>query len=320
MRRSTVAAVAGAALLAAARKIADAPPDPGVAARAEAASYSGPWTHGYATVNGVRLHYAEIGAGPLVVLLHGFPECWYTWHRLLPRLAERFHVIAPDMRGYNWSDKPPGVASYKLDAVGHDIVSLIDAFGAERAHIVGHDWGGSVAWHLGMFHPDRVDKLTVINAPHPVAFQREAFKSGQVLRSWYIFFFQLPILPEAVARLTLRQSLRGSAATPGAFSDEALDIYQNGLSQPGAATAMLSYYRATFRDTARLANQTRRTIDRPTLLIWGMRDVALSPQLTYDLDSWVPNLRVERVHDSGHWVPEERPTLVGNLLEEFLSA
>jgi len=120
--------------------------------------------------------------------------------------------------------------------------------------------------------------------------------------------------------LTLRQSLRGSAATPGAFSDEALDIYQNGLSQPGAATAMLSYYRATFRDTARLANQTRRTIDRPTLLIWGMRDVALSPQLTYDLDSWVPNLRVERVHDSGHWVPEERPTLVGNLLEEFLSA
>src|SRR5206468_7188793 len=142
--------------------------DPGVEARAEAAAYSGPWTHGYATANGVRLHYAEIGAGPLVVLLHGFPQCWYMWHNQLPRLAERFHVIAPDMRGYNWSDKPAGVSSYQPDALSADIVSLLDALGHERAHIVGHDWGGAVAWHLGMFHSTSVDKLVVINAPHPV--------------------------------------------------------------------------------------------------------------------------------------------------------
>jgi pimeloyl-ACP methyl ester carboxylesterase len=318
-RVGLTAALGGAALLVGARKIATAPPDPKVAARAEATAHSGPWTHGYATVNGVRLHYAEIGAGPLVVLLHGFPECWYTWHNLLPRLAERYHVIAPDMRGYNWSDKPAGVSSYEPDVLSSDIVSLLDALGHERAHIVGHDWGGAVAWHLGMHHAGRVDKLVVINAPHPVAFRRELMRLSQLARSWYIFFFQWPLLPEALVRLTLRRSLQESAATPGAFTNEALDVYQNGISQPGAATAMINYYRAAFRHVPGLAGPTRPTNDRPPLRIWGMRDFALSPHLTEGLQPWVPNLRIERVHDSGHWVPEEKPRLVGDLLVDFLS-
>jgi len=314
-----MAALAGAVLLAAARKAAYAPPDPAVAARAEAAAYAGPWTHGYATVNGVRLHYAEIGAGPLVVMLHGFPECWYMWHKLLPRMAERFHVIAPDMRGYNWSDKPAGIDSYEPDAISRDIVALLDALGHERAHIVGHDWGGIIAWYMGMHYAERIDKLVVINAPHPEPYRREAMHPDQLARSWYVFFFQLPILPEAFVRLMIRRGLRGSAATPGAFSDEALDVHQNGLSQPGAATAMVNYYRATFRRSLKLAAQTRRTIDLPTLLIWGMQDVALSPRLTEGLHPWVPNLRVERIQDSGHWVPEEKPSVVGDLLFDFLS-
>ena len=253
----------------AARRVAYAPPDPDVEARAEAASYSGAWTHGYAPANGLRLHYAEIGAGPLVVLLHGFPECWYMWRNLLPRLAERFHVVALDMRGYNWSDKPAGVGSYTLETLSRDVVSLLDALGAERAHIVGHDWGGAVAWHLGMYHAGRVDKLAVINAPHPVAFQREMMRSDQLARSWYAFFFQLPLLPEAAVRLAIRRGLRESAAIPGAFPDEAVDVYQNGVSQPGAATAMLNYYRAAFRAALKLTAQTRRAIDLPTLLIWA---------------------------------------------------
>src|SRR5438067_3316767 len=157
LSRLAIISLAGAALVGAARRVAYAPPDPGVEARAEAASYSGAWTHGYAPANGLRLHYAEIGAGPLVVLLHGFPECWYMWRNLLPRLAERFHVVAPDMRGYNWSDKPRGVDSYEPDTLGRDLVSLLDALGHERAHVVGHDWGGSVAWHMGMHHASRVD-------------------------------------------------------------------------------------------------------------------------------------------------------------------
>jgi epoxide hydrolase 4 len=318
--RRLVLAVGAAAVMLAARRAAYAPADPEVAARAEAAERSGPWTHGYATVNGVRLHYAEMGSGPLVVLLHGFPECWYMWRNVMPRLAQRFHVVAPDLRGYNRSDKPPGVGSYTVDAVARDIAALVEAFGRERAHIVGHDWGGSVAWHMGMRYAQRVDKLAVVNAPHPAAFERELKRLEQLARSWYVVFFQLPFLPEAVVRLTLRRGLRESAAVPGSFTDEALDVYENGVSQPGAVTTMLNYYRAAFRAGPAWFSDNKRPIERPTMLLWGMKDVALTPRLTEGLEPWVRDLRVERVADSGHWVPEEKPRVVGDLLVDFLGA
>jgi pimeloyl-ACP methyl ester carboxylesterase len=309
-----------AAITVAARRIAYAPPDPHVAARAEAASRSGPWTHGYKVANGMKLHYAEMGnpAEPLVVLLHGFPECWYEWRGIMPRLAERFHVVAPDMRGYNWSERPRGVDNYGLDKLAADIAALVSALGHEKAHVVGHDWGGAVAWRLGSVHADRVDRLVVLNAPHPATLQRELQRGKQFLRSYYVFLFQLPLISEAAVRLSLRYSLQSTARVPGAFSDEALDVYQHAVSQPGAATAMLNYYRAAVRDVFRSSSGDH-TVRCPTLVIWGMKDFALVPALLDGLEEWVPDLRVERVEESGHWVPEEKPDLVSKRLLGFLS-
>ena len=317
---SLVALVAGtAAGVIAARKIAYAPPDPQVEARADADAHRGPWTHGYAEVRGLRLHYAEIGEGPLVILLHGFPECWYTWHNILPRLGTRFHVVAPDMRGYNWSSKPGGVDAYTMEEVARDIEALIEHFGEARAHVVGHDWGGEVAWQLGMQHPECVNRLVAINAPHPAAVVRSFTKPEQQLRSSYVYFFQLPVVPEAVVRLLLRLALPATAVVPGAFPEEALDVYQNGVSQPGAATAMLNYYRATARSAVYRLQVRYPAIGVPTMVIWGMKDFALGPYLLDSLDEWVPGVRIERVEDSGHWVPEEKPRVVTDLLIDFLA-
>jgi len=309
-----------AAALVAARRIAYAPPDPQVAARAEAASRSGPWTHGYKVANGVQLHYVEMGnpGEPLVVLLHGFPECWYEWRSVMPGLAERFHVVAPDMRGYNWSERPRGVSSYGLDKLAADIAALVPALGHDKAHVVGHDWGGVVAWRLGAAHRDRLNKLVVLNAPHPATLKRELQRGEQFFRSYYVFLFQLPLIAEAAARLSLRSSLLGTARVPGAFSDEALDVYQHAISQPGAATAMLNYYRAAVRDVFGSSSGDH-TVRCPTMVIWGMRDFALVPALLDGLEEWVPDLRIERVEESGHWVPEEKPGLVTEHLLDFLS-
>jgi epoxide hydrolase 4 len=317
--RLALSLAASAATVLAARRIVTAPPDAAVAARAEAASHSGPWTHSYAQVDGVRLHYAEMGTGSLVILLHGFPQCWYTWHYVMPQLAARFHVVAPDMRGYNLSDKPKSVAAYTAEKVSQDIAALIETLGETRAHVVGHDWGGSIAWHLGIHHPERVDRLVVINAPHPAALVREFKRGPQLLRSWYAFLFQLPLFPEALMRLSLRRNLHTLASIPAAFSQEAVDVYANAIAQPGALTAMLNYYRAAFRAYPSQARATEGTITHPTLLIWGMKDFALLPCLSEGLEQWVPNLRIQRIEDSGHWVPEEKPRVVADALLDFLT-
>jgi pimeloyl-ACP methyl ester carboxylesterase len=322
LKKGVRAAMAGGAMgLMAARRVAYAPPKVEVAALAEAAAYSGPWSHGYAEVNGVRLHYAEIGrgSGPLVILLHGFPECWYTWRYIMPHLAPHYHVVAPDMRGYNWSDKPEGVSSYSLEEVSGDVAALIESLGSERAYVVGHDWGGSVAWHMGAHHADKVEKLVVINSPHPAALARELKTRAQLLRSWYFFFFQLPLLPEAAIRLTIRTNMRATAALPGAFPDEALNVYENAVSQPDAATAMLNYYRAAGRTIVARRNEAVPQVSVSTMLLWGMKDFALGPALLKGLGEWVPDLRIERVEESGHWLPEEAPGVVTERLLDFLA-
>jgi len=307
----------GAYLLA--RKIAYAPPDPDVEARADEVARSGPWTYGFRMVNGLRLHYAEIGSGPLVMLLHGFPECWYEWHMIMPTLGTRFHVVAPDMRGYNWSDKPSGVDAYSMRSVSADIAALIRSFGDEQAFVVGHDWGGVVAWEMALRYPELVEKLVIVNAPHPDVMARELRTPEQFRRSLYALFFQLPLLPEVAVRLMLRQGLRGTAFVPGAFPDDALDVYENAVSRPGAATAMLNYYRATGRSALRILTTRREQVRLPTLVIWGMKDVALGPRLLEGLEEYVPDLRIERIEQSGHWVPEEKPGRVAELLLQFFS-
>src|SRR3989454_9947260 len=234
-------------------------------------------------VNGVRLHCVVEGKGPLVFFLHGLPETSRAWRKQIPELAKRFKIVAPDLRGYGRSEKPKGIDAYRTAVLADDIVGLIHAFEAERAHVVGHDWGGGVAWTLATLHPEVVDRLAVLNCPHPAVMQR-ALRSNwaQIRKSWYIFAFQLPWLPEwALSRSgakALKDSLRRSAK-PGTFSETDLDEYARAFAAPGAATAALNYYRAALRSRLPAAK-----IKAPTLLIWAEDDFALGMELTRGMD------------------------------------
>lgn len=282
------------------------------------------WTHGEAIVNGVRLHYVEAGAGPLVVLLHGFPEFWYGWrHQIGPLAAAGYHIVAPDMRGYNRSEKPAGVRAYAIENLVNDVAALIAYFGAARATVVGHDWGGVVAWETAMRRPDVVEKLIVLNAPHPGAFLRELRTPAQLARSWYAFAFQIPALPELLVALGNYRSLRAvftrDPARPGAFTADDIERYRDALAIPGARTAAISYYRAALRrNPLRATADADRIVAAPALLIWGMGDRYLSPALTEGLERWVPHLRIERLADASHWVQHDAPERVTALIQDFL--
>jgi pimeloyl-ACP methyl ester carboxylesterase len=270
---------------------------------------------------GVRLHCVEAGHGPLVVLLHGFPEFWYSWRKQIPALVDAgFHVLAPDMRGYNLSDKPRGIQAYTTDILARDVACLIDACGEERASIVGHDWGGGVAWSFAMAYPDRLERLAILNVPHPLRLLQGLRTPRQLRKSWYIFFFQLPWLPEALARATnyvfVREGLRNGARA-GAFSPEDIDRYVEAISRPGAVTSAINYYRALFRSGARSMRRLRR-IDAPVLVIWGERDQYLGRELAQPDAAWVPHVHVERLSDAGHWVQNDQPDRVNELLLTFL--
>jgi epoxide hydrolase 4 len=280
------------------------------------------WAHREAVVNGVRLHYVEAGAGPLVLLLHGFPEFWYSWHRQIgPLVAAGFRVLAPDLRGYNLSDKPRGVNAYRVEALTADVAGLIQHTGESSATVIGHDWGGVLAWLLPLHYTELVQKRVILNAPHPAALRRELRRGvEQLRRSWYIFFFQLSLLPEALMRAgdfaLLRRMLTRQPVRPGAFSADDVGRYRQALAQPKALTAAINWYRAAFRRPPRPDEYAPCNV--PTLLIWGERDAFLSLRLTEGLEQWAPNLRVERIPDASHWVQNDAPERVNELLIEFL--
>ena len=263
----------------------------------------------------------EAGTGPLVLLLHGFPEFWYSWRHQLPALAEAgFRALAPDLRGYNESERPAGVASYRMEALLDDAAGLIAQAGAERAVVVGHDWGGAIAWQLALARPRLVERLVILNAPHPAAFRRELGDPGQWVRSCYALFFALPGLPEWVLRAgdfaLLERAWRRQPVQRGAFTDEDLRRYKQALAQPGALTAGLNYYRAALRHLGALLGAVR-PIRAPTLLLWGKRDPYLGVRLSMGLERWVSDLRVVRLHAS-HWVQNDVPGEVNRLMVEFL--
>lgn len=292
--------------------------------------------HGEVELEDVRLHFVEAGAGPLVILLHGFPEFWYSWHHQLRALAEAgYRAVAPDMRGYNRSDRPAGVEAYRLRRLVDDVAGLMAALGSDRAAIAGHDWGGVVAWRLAIDRPALVDRLIVLNAPHPAAMRRELRTPGQLLRSWYVFFFQLPAIPEWVLSAfdfaVLERVFRTGPRRP--FTDEEIRRYKDALSRPGALTAMINYYRAAGRRLLRRSRGGRGAPGRggadgerpgegvrtPTLLIWGERDRYLGRGLTRGLERWVPDLRIERLPRASHWVQQDAPQRVSELMIEFLA-
>jgi epoxide hydrolase 4 len=284
----------------------------------------------YVQLDGIRMHYAQVGHGPkLLVLLHGFPECWWSWRHQLrlfrdqPALAAQFTVVAPDMRGYNDTDRPSW--GYDLDVLVQDIISLIRALGHARAIVAGHDWGGNIAWALAITRPDVVERLIALNIPHPALFaQGVSTNWRQMLRSWYILFFQLPFLPETAIRCNdyalIDQIMRGTAVDKSTFSDQDIAIYKRSIAQPGAATAALNYYRVLVQQGSRgMFRGTGMRVTMPTLLIWGEADIALGKELTDGTERFVPDLRILYISNCSHWVQQERPDEVNAAMVEFLN-
>jgi len=270
--------------------------------------------HFFVQAGEVRLHCAAMGpqTGPLVVLLHGFPECWVTWRNQLPALAAAgFRAVAPDLRGYGESEKPRGVSAYRMEKLAGDVAALIRALGKDRADVVGHDWGGQVAWYVAIWHPQSVRRLALLNVPHPQRFARALFSLRQLRKSWYMFFFQLPFLAERfMTDARLRTSFRYTTVRPGAYSEEEIRILLDAVRD---RTGPLNYYRAALRHPARW-----KKIEAETLVIWGERDRWLGAELAEPDPRWVPHARVERIPDASHWVQADQPARVNELLLGFL--
>jgi pimeloyl-ACP methyl ester carboxylesterase len=287
--------------------------------------------HGYAQIGGVRLHYAERGSGGrLVILLHGFPECWYSWRRQLMALGDNYTVVAPDTRGYNLSDKPARVSDYKIDLLIDDVLGLIHHFGEQTAAVVGHDWGGIIAWHVARKHPEYVWKLVAMQVP-PIEVWRRNMTLRQALKSWYMLFFQLPRLPEwwmsANDYAVLETIFKKTVARPGTFTDADIAVYKNSLRDPAALSASINYYRANVfpmflkwrrKPEGELSDDRIRV---PTLFIYGEKDHAVMPETVRDVKSYVDAPYSEvRIQTSAHWVQNEAAAEVNAALQSFLAS
>ena len=276
--------------------------------------------HRFENVGPIRLHLAMCGEGPPVVLLHGFPEFWYSWRQQLPALAAAgFQAIAPDLRGYNESDRPPGVANYRAKLLVEDLANLIRSLAGGQAVVVGHDWGGILAWRLAALHPELVQKLVILNAPHPAHYRRTLMTNPmQWLRSSYVGVFALPYLPERlIAAGDFRVIERGFRTQPkhkDAFTDEDIARYKQALRR--GLTEPLNYYRAALRYGSDLFSPPHE-IAAPTLVIWGENDPFLSTQLTRGLDEYVQNLQVVRLPGISHWVQNDAADEVNDFLIGF---
>jgi pimeloyl-ACP methyl ester carboxylesterase len=281
--------------------------------------------------NGIRLHAQTAGPddGPLVILLHGFPEFWWGWHRQIGSLAQaRCLVAAPDQRGYNLSDKPGAVSAYTIDALALDVLGILDHFGRRKAVIAGHDWGAAVAWYLGMYFPERVERLIIANVPHQAAMSRALQKPvwEQLRKSWYIFFFQIPRLPEWAMRFPRFAPLRRTflqTSRPGTFSPQDIERYAEAWHRPGALTGGINWYRAMARLALRLgqAEYNRRFEVRvrvPTLILWGDQDAFIEPFLADWSMDWVDDGRLVHFPLATHWLLHEEAGPVSQHMLDFM--
>lgn len=279
--------------------------------------------HSYIETNGIRLHVVQAGpkSGTPVLLLHGFPEYYYGWRKQIPALVEAgCRVIVPDQRGYNLSDKPKGVKAYAIHELIQDVIGLIDALDYDKVNLVGHDWGAGVAWMLGIWHPERVHRLGIINVPHPAVMKRFLQRDlEQLRRSWYIFFFQLPWPPEAGMRANdwrgASRAMRGSGKIH-TFTDDDIEKYKEAWAQPGAITAMINWYRAAARYPIQLPEDA--CVNVPTLMLWGMKDFALSHRMARPSMDYCKDGKLLFFPDATHWVQHEEAEAVNHYLIDFV--
>ncbi|HKS42255.1 MAG TPA: alpha/beta hydrolase [Blastocatellia bacterium] len=289
-------------------------------------------THEYADVNGVRLHYAKAGKGKLVMFVHGFPEFWYEWKNQLMEFGQDYLAVAPDMRGYNLSSKPAELEKYQVKYMIEDLRALAEKLGHKKFTLVAHDWGGAIAWAFAIAHPDYLDKLIIINAPHPGVFARELRENpAQQKASQYMLFFRSP---QAEAQLSANNYARlveivlGPGLKSGVFNEEDKKAYIEAWSQPGALTGGLNYYRAAGigppsgegdkEGTSFARDMASLTVKVPTLVIWGEKDTALLTGNLEGLDKFVPSLTIKRIPDGSHWVIHEKPELVNGYIRDFV--
>lgn len=275
---------------------------------------------------GVRFELAEAGASngtdKLALCLHGFPELHYSWRHQMPMLADMgYRVWAPNMRGYGQSDRPVGVEQYRLNTLAQDVANLIDASGAKEVTLIAHDWGAIVAWQFAIQKLRPLAKLVIMNVPHPKCAEREFKKWRQLSKSWYIYFFQIPWLPEKLLASrngkAIRRVFNGNAINTELFDDAALEPYRKAALHPGALTAMISYYRALLRFPD-MRNLPSTKVYTPTLVLWGEQDIALDIHLLDGLDEYVPDLTVKRFRDASHWVQQDVPDAVNAELKAWL--
>jgi epoxide hydrolase 4 len=272
----------------------------------------------------IRLHVAQSGSryGSIVILLHGFPEYWYGWRKQIQPLAEAgLRVWAPDQRGYNLSDKPGGLTSYHLDMLAKDVVGLIDAAGVEKCYLAGHDWGAAVAWWVALRYPERLHKLAILNTPHPaVMMQTMSSNLHQLRRSWYMFFFQIPAIPEAILRNNdweLMVKILTSTSKQGSFTQQDVARYRLAWWRKGAATSMVNWYRANLRMPPDLSTDLR--IRVPTLILWGDQDIALEPEMAYASRSLCDQGKLVMFEGAGHWIQHDESEAVNKYLVEFFT-
>lgn len=286
--------------------------------------------HKYADVNGVRLHYVTAGKGKLIMFVHGFPEFWYEWKNQLVEFGQNFQAVAPDMRGYNLSSKPAEVDQYQVKYMVEDLRALAEKLGHKKFILVAHDWGGAIAWAFGIAHPECLEKLVIINAPHPGVFQRELRDNpAQQTASRYMLMFRQPQAEQTLSAnnyALLVQIVLGEGLKNGVFNEDDKKAYIEAWSQPGALTGGLNYYRA-----ARVGPPTEGDksegfatglpsldVKVPTLVVWGEKDTALLTGNLEGLDKYVPNLTIKRIPDGTHWVIHEKPALVNEYIRKFI--
>ncbi|MDD5312172.1 MAG: alpha/beta hydrolase [Dehalococcoidia bacterium] len=289
--------------------------------------------HDYASVNGVQLHYASKGQGKLIMFLHGFPEFWYMWKNQLDEFGKDYQAVAPDMRGYNLSSKPGELTLYKPKVLMEDIRQLAEYLGHRKFILVAHDWGGAIAWSFAIFYPQYLEKLVIINAPHPATFDRELRNNPlQRQASKYMLMFRSPQAEQKLSENNYSYLINmafGDLLKRGVMNEEDINEYISCWSQPGSLTGGLNYYRASNVGALEQSEKTLLTppvgdtlpvLKVPTLVIWGEKDTALLGGCIEGLEKYVINLKIKRIPDASHWVVEEKPDLVNSYIREFIEA